>query len=474
MKFSEIFNVRKTEEDDWFDPILTLDTKLFLDPFLLYASESGVFEGSHEWIIKFFNDVFSLIARSGGERTSVSWRKAENLLLFPEVQELCLGYTGSGTNGLGSGKTVAKAVAEALWEAVLAGIKEISHFEEVRLLREGVGADRISDSTAWLIFDRLTKYTETICDRHQIPTNQLRYLRGKYDPKLIKWCPLPVSLPRNPYNKKGIVLIPRKYLRDLPTINPDGFWEYCCNDENEALRNSYSFDVSSRVDKKTIINFAKNHPEARAAYIHELEDDPPCAYDYENDRMGYVRWYDETLFYCRHKKLTLPLNSPEDFRSAIFDIVKEFKNYVENNAGWRLLWNEDNTPKREEACQLLFLGIVKHYCKANNIDITRESNIGRGPVDFKISRGYRSRVLLEVKLARNTKFWNGLTKQLPKYQEAEGIDFGFFLVVLYSEKDLKKVKDIESVVALVNQETGYKISPLIIDARSNPTSASKL
>jgi hypothetical protein len=120
------------------------------------------------------------------------------------------------------------------------------------------------------------------------------------------------------------------------------------------------------------------------------------------------------------------------------------------------------------------LGIVKHYCKANNIDISREADIGRGPVDFKVSAGYQLRALLEVKLAKNSKFWNGLEKQLPKYQEAEGIEVGYFLVVVYSEGDLKRIREIQERVRRVNEKTGYDIKAVVIDARSNPPSASKL
>ncbi|MFC2022161.1 hypothetical protein ACFLTR_02985 [Chloroflexota bacterium] len=44
------------------------------------------------------------------------------------------------------------------------------------------------------------------------------------------------------------------------------------------------------------------------------------------------------------------------------------------------------------------MGIIKHYCKANDIDISREANIGRGPVDFKVSQCYQLCVLIELKL----------------------------------------------------------------------------
>jgi hypothetical protein len=37
MLFSDAYGIQRTAEDDWFDPLLNLDTKLFIDPFLLYA-----------------------------------------------------------------------------------------------------------------------------------------------------------------------------------------------------------------------------------------------------------------------------------------------------------------------------------------------------------------------------------------------------------------------------------------------------
>ena len=39
-RFSEVFGVTIGDEDDWFDPLLTSDTKLFVDPFRVYADDS--------------------------------------------------------------------------------------------------------------------------------------------------------------------------------------------------------------------------------------------------------------------------------------------------------------------------------------------------------------------------------------------------------------------------------------------------
>ncbi len=474
MKFSELYSITLAREGDWFDPVLSMDTKLFIDPFLIYANEVGPFEGSHVDIIDFFNDVFKLVAKSKGDRFTVPWKKAEALLRLPEVEELCLGYTRSGTSGSGSGPGLATVMTEALWEAVQAGLTEITHFEEVGILREGLGADRISDATASIVRSKLVPYTQSICVRHKIPVKRMRFLYGYYNKDYQMWMPLEGDLPQNPHNGKSILLVPRVYVRDLPTINADDFWDYSYNIENETLRNDFSYDITKNVDKKTIIDFARRHPDVRKRYIDSVEQTGPEPYDLTKDKRGLVKWYGATQKYCREYPLSLKVKSQDDFSSVVERIIKEFSNYVENNQGWRLLWNDNGTPRREEVAQTLFLGIVKHYCKANDIDISREANIGRGPVDFKVSIGYSLRALLELKLAKNTRFWNGLDKQLPKYQEAEGVELGYFVVILFDVKDYEKVTSINDRVNKVNNATGYSISAVLVDATWSPPSASKL
>lgn len=474
MKFSDQFQITLGRDDNWFDPVLTMDTHLFLDPFLLYASEEGHFAGSHQEVVSFFNSVFQMISRSQGNSTSLYWKRAVNLLQFPEVEEICLGYTDAGTKGSGSGIELAHVIASLLWEAIRAGLTEIRHFEEVCILGEGIGADRISDITATLIRRRLAAYTREICESHNVPMNTANYLRGYYNETDERWMPLEISLPTNPYNRKPILLVPRNYLRSLPTINPDDFWEYCYTNENETLRIEYSADVTRRVDKRTIVSFARRHPEIRSHYVGAVEERQPQPYDLERDPKGLIQWYNFTGEYCRRQPLALVVASKSDFCNAIDKMVEEFRNYVENNEGWGLLWNDNRTSRSEGAAQRLFLGIIKHYCKANDIDISREANIGRGPVDFKVSQGYQLRALIELKLARNTRFWNGLERQLPMYQEAEGVDRGYFVVVAYSDDDLRKLSDIQGRVRNVNSTTSYEVKCVIVDARWHPLSASRL
>jgi hypothetical protein len=43
MRFSESYNITRIDDDDWFDPSLTIDTKLFVDP-LLMLEAGGVWK----------------------------------------------------------------------------------------------------------------------------------------------------------------------------------------------------------------------------------------------------------------------------------------------------------------------------------------------------------------------------------------------------------------------------------------------
>lgn len=155
-------------------------------------------------------------------------------------------------------------------------------------------------------------------------------------------------------------------------------------------------------------------------------------------------------------------------------MINNFVHFLENNSGYKLLWNDNKKHKKEEAVQLLFYGIVIHYCNANNVDLNREVNLGRGPVDFKFSSGYQNKYLIEIKQANNSRFWDGLETQLVKYLEVEKDRNGIFIAVCYNESDIKKVSGIEHKVYAINKKLGLNISVIVIDATPDKPSASKL
>jgi hypothetical protein len=157
MIFSDDFKIKKTRLDDWFDPILTNDTKLFIDPFLIFDRSHKFFANGHKKIMDFFNSAFEAAAKSQPLLTDVRYRVLLKMMILPEVQEICLGYASRGTEGAGSGGGFAKVIVGALYESIKMGLKRLEHFEELGIFNEGIGCDRISDITANILKQELSR-----------------------------------------------------------------------------------------------------------------------------------------------------------------------------------------------------------------------------------------------------------------------------------------------------------------------------
>ena len=477
MHFSEHFRVTRTTEDDWFDPILDTDTPVFVDPFLLFRRGVGNFAAGHECLIAFFRTVFGVAAQSGGKPTSPAFRKLHNLLLFPEVDELCLGYVAGGVKGSGTAKTFGKHMAAAVLRAISDGLVRFEHFEEIGIFNLGIGPDRISDITGNVLKELFITYTQHVCERHNIPTEPLPIQHAGLDLDLLIWREEVYDLPRNPHTKDALLLTPAVFLRQLPTINATSFWQYVCDTRDpEALRSDLNFEIMRHLDKKAIIEVARTHPQWVEEYVSFAERNlDPEPYDLTKDRAGIVGWDKPSRAFAQSNPVELVASTEEEFFAALEVLLRQYKHFVEENNGYKLLWNDDGTPKPEDAAQLLFMGIAKQYCRANNIDVSKEANLGRGPVDFKFSTGYAKRALLEVKLARNTRFWHGLQKQLPKYLTVEEITRGYFQVICHTTEELtEKLAPIESVVARAAAATGLQLICQVIDATKAKRSASKV
>ena len=289
-----------------------------------------------------------------------------------------------------------------------------------------------------------------------------------------RWVAGTFDLPTNTYNNKAILLVPEFYLKDLPTINAQDFWDYCVSFHSSELRREFNFDITRNLPKKQIVEIARKHAKLRNAYIGYKESRRSRPYNLRKDKRGYVKWYDASKSYVESNPVQFTINDSESFLDAVSTMVDEFRHFVEQNAGYRLLWNDNGKSKSEKAAQLLFLGIVKHYCQANNIDISPEPNIGRGPVDFKVSIGQDMRALLELKLARNGKFWNNARKQLPTYLQAERIKNGFFVVIIFTDNDTKRLRGIKSTVTLAAKAANCWIKTVTVDASTDNPSASNL
>jgi hypothetical protein len=134
-------------------------------------------------------------------------------------------------------------------------------------------------------------------------------------------------------------------------------------------------------------------------------------------------------------------------------------------------YNDSGSRRHERFAQLLFFAVADTYCAANNLDLNREPNAGRGPVDFKVSRGYGARVNVEVKYSSNNKLLAGFTKQLEIYNRAERTQHSLYLVIRTTESSAK----IDQLLKIRSEELykGNRVPNIIVvDGRHKP-SASK-
>ena len=475
MLFSEHFKVTIVGDEPWFDPLLSLDTKLYVDPFLIFQNEFGPFVGSHAELTAFYQSAFEIVAQAGSDKTPHYWKKAIRILRTPEVAELCLGVTAEGTRGAGAAAGKAKAIASSIHKAVQFGIANPKHFETIQLFEKGIAEDTISDAVGNILRHRFAAYTKSVCDDLGVPTVSRPHVRGRYNAQNQRWEQIICDATLNPFGtNQQVFLCPKEYLRPLPSLNPDSFWGYCFDQDAEELRTELGEDITRNVNKDVILEKALQDFDSVEDFVKHLEEVGGAPYDLEKDPKGVVKWYYATRQFVADNPKTFDFKTEDDFVKFVDDMIATFKNYVENQGGWDLIHNDDGKPKSEAACQRLFLGIVRHYCKANNIDISPEVNIGRGPVDFKLSHGVEFRALIEMKLANNSKFWRGLKKQLPTHLEAEEVLTGRFLIIAFNENDVKRLNGIYEKISEVAAETKYKIKHEVVDAVWKPPSASNL
>jgi hypothetical protein len=480
-KFSEQFGVKRSPDDDWFDPLLPTDTALFVDPFLIYRESRGDWKGAHDKIIDFFNMGLELMMKSmtGNRfnRGSNHYQAAQRLFLFPEPYEFCLGFGDGNTHGAGTGETLRRALMDAAEDTIQLGIESLDHFEELALFRDQIGADRTSDVVCNVLKDEFIAYTQNVMEDHELDgqAEVIAIRNASWSREGTRWEDEYENLLRNPFSNEAILLVPARFLRKLPTIESEDFWEWAWIHEADNIKGDFNYDLGKGVRRsKEIARLAERNVAIVRAYIDFKENNPEPAYDLATDPNGEVSWYDAAQDIAGVLTILQTPSRKADFCKFIEALIDEFKSLVENSGQWKLLWVGDK-PRREEHVQLLFHAVMYGFCKSHDIDISPESNAGSGPLDFKFSQSWSRKAAVEIKLARNARFWQGLRKQIIQYMKAEDVPCGYFLSVQFNKNDLKPERraQVEEEAKRVSKSTGKSVKPKFVNALKKK-SASKL
>ena len=475
LTFSESVGLQPSLEPEWFDPTLILDAPLCVDPYLLSDLEhSDEFSGAHDEVVRFFNHQLDSLARVGGNPSSPTTRRVIANMHLPEVPELCLGYTAAGTDGLGSGTVLAKKMVAAMALAIAAGLKDVEHFEELAILGKGIGPDRISDATSNIIKWRLAEYTERVCEQLGLPVEDHVLEHARFDSGQERWVAVEAALPTNPHSGHPLLLVPKRFLRHLPTLGSDEFERFFSRRFRAEHKEEFNKKLLGKRDLERAVEEARSNKRRRDEFIAASQAIASTPYDFESDPWGLVAWEQPVRDYVGENPQTLeqPMDA-ESLQAFVRDLVAYFKHFVEEQRGWDLLWNDDGQPRRESAAQRVFLGISFLSCRDQDIDITPEANMGRGPVDFKFSKGFAAKVLVETKLAKNTRWLKGVTAQLPAYKKSEQCSLSEFVLIKHNDIHDQKILDLQKAAESA-QQRGLDIGVTIVDASRDKPSASKL
>ncbi len=168
--------------------------------------------------------------------------------------------------GLGNSTTrIGKNIGRKTANEILSLFKKIpqvnkqgfQHVEEIQLFVDSIGKDRISDITCSLIKSFLIDYTIDQCQKMGIPVEDCSL--PVFDYRTGKIIEEKTQLPLSPNSRKPILFTPKRWLRYIPWINYDDYFEgYYIKD----------IDVnSSKADRAKILNFNRNNYDLVHTYI---------------------------------------------------------------------------------------------------------------------------------------------------------------------------------------------------------------
>lgn len=448
--FSEHFRVERSTVEGYgaFDINLASDLPLFIDPFLLFNSSKPEYQDLHEGIIDYLRYLKEL------SREHQSPPMIRYLYRFQEVRQNWFGFSFMGNRGHGLGARFATDLHDALGRVLRnfgeEGVTRGSHLEKVRLIRPNVGRDSISDFTTNLIKHYLVEFTEQFARKHlrveDCATVAVERIRFNFDNG--SWMTEQRYLPYR--NGDYILLTPMDMLtRDETWINyPDMVNQYphiASAVEDDIARDRIDRYFQSRLGEKPssedVVRARREtlqrFPELLDLYIRIKEDsgDEAAAISQarrDELRRTFVTMLDE--FRVGFANLLGDRLSPRGSFEDAMHLVHVFKSYVEDNDGYRLL-NRDGHFSSEKDLQL-FMGLV---FQQTEFDVNREVNNGRGPVDFKVSKGSADKSLIEVKLASNKQLERNLQNQLRVYEAANRTHSSISVIVYYTESEKDKV-----------------------------------
>jgi hypothetical protein len=411
--FSTAFKIKaiRIKKAGVFNALLDKDSHFFINLKRLQATNVPEFSESYNRINEYFAKIGLLLVAA--QPNDKLYRSAREMFHFPEVNGINLGFS-SGRVGSGFGSILEEQIISDAYQIIQAGSNHPEIFHLTSLFEENVGPDRLSDMIARLIESDIANYSRRIYA-------ELGITPDSHDNFVFKQ-----GIPFNPYKKNTpILLLPVEILHELPIARNWSDIDRVIS-ENEAIRKEISevvsekwYEMASKERKKYLLEWLFKHPDRLQRVIESYRRSSESAYNiYSNTDYLIVAMLNEMYF------TTEPFVSSLE---AARHIIKRYKEWVEFHRGSEVL--ADVTSKKgEKTVQKTLYATAMDYCDINNISINPESDAGRGPVDFTLSRG-TDKTVVEIKLTSNTDCVHGISIQIEEYAKSENTQNKVFVLV---------------------------------------------
>jgi hypothetical protein len=479
--FSDVFDVQPEVVDRYgaFNIALVNDLPLFVDPFLLFDSARPEYRALHDDIIKYL-----VFVRDRAQADELTEGAISQWLYFREVKQNWLGFSRQGNSGTGLGKHFAAALARN-FKLVFRNFGEetvtrSSHLEKLGLLSGGVGRDHLSDFTTNLIKGYLLKYTEDFATAHLHPSQlkRVHVERIAFNYETRRWQSGHFTLPWHAGDY--VILTPCEILtRDEAWINQSDmlsqFFQLRQSLPDDALRAQVNDHFLRQINERS------TQEDRKAAALRTIEK-------FTELLDHYIKWKEEHAaeahvisskkvqethrqFVDNIRELVLTHLAGTEFYERgdsyeeALQRVRYLKHVIQDNDGYRVFYVDGKPVKRESDLHTMFR--LTWY--ATEFDVNAEVNNGRGPVDYKVSKGKQNASLVEFKLASNSSLRRNLEKQVEVYAKASQTEKSIKVILYFTESEQEKVTGILRELKLLDRE-----NIVLIDAgRENKPSGSK-
>lgn len=437
-----------------FDCVLDNDSRFFINLMRLKVSDVPEFKWAYQRINDYFSEIATFLNASDSKEDKL-YKTAFKRFKPLEINGINLGFSKS-KYGAAFGKKLREQVISDAFDIVKKGIQYPEIFQLVSLFEENIGPDRLSDMISTIIYPDIVAYTKRI--QCELKVNKKNYPDCVFrDDGLIV----------NPYKGCEILLLPMDILHELPIAQ-------CWDDIDRVV--SENENIRREINEVVGQEWSRWYARDKKAYLKEyiFKDPERCSRVIEGYKKSEIEKYDlnQDIDYFVEKiiksmrKAGIHFNvenakRKNSFEAAI-DVLNIFKEWIEYNKGWDNVQSADSKKREKVVQRLVHLG-AKNYISANDLDISFEPDAGRGPVDFKVSRG-GDKTIVEIKLSTNDQYLHGYEEQVEEYGKAECTDKMIYVFIdLGNPGRLKRLVDVHKL-----NVKGHKKVPelFLIDATS--------